>query len=113
MTNLDGRRAVVTGAASGIGRAVAKALAGAGAHVVVADRDEDAAYEAAEDLNGTPWVIDLDDTRALGTVDVDADILVNNAGLQVVSRLSTIGPGGSSGSCSRRPSSSSGGAAHV
>lgn len=37
---LDGRRAVVTGAARGIGRAIAERLAVAGAHVVVADREE-------------------------------------------------------------------------
>ena len=92
MTNLDGRRAVVTGGASGIGRAVAQALASVGAHVVVADRDEDAAREVAEELGGTPWIIDLDDTRALDTVDVDADILVNNAGLQVVSPIDEYDP---------------------
>ncbi|NLJ54082.1 MAG: 3-hydroxybutyrate dehydrogenase [Intrasporangiaceae bacterium] len=92
MTNLDGRRAVVTGGASGIGRAVAQALAGAGAHVVVADRDEAAAREVAEDLGGTPWIIDLDDTRSLDTVDLDADILVNNAGLQVVSPIHEYDP---------------------
>ena len=92
MTNLDGRRAVVTGGASGIGRAVAQALAGAGAHGVGADRDEAAAREVAEDLGDTPWIIDLDDTRSLDTVDLDADILVNNAGLQVVSPIHEYDP---------------------
>lgn len=92
MTNLDGRRAVVTGGASGIGRAVAQALAGAGAHVVVADRDEAAARELAEDLGGTAWIVDLDDTRALDGLDLDADILVNNAGLQVVSPIHEYDP---------------------
>lgn len=92
MTNLDGRRAVVTGGASGIGRAVAQALAGAGAHVVVADRDESAARELAEELGGTAWIVDLDDTRALDDLDLDADILVNNAGLQVVSPIHEYDP---------------------
>jgi len=44
--------AVVTGGASGIGLGIARALADAGAHVVVADIDEDAAKKAAEDLRG-------------------------------------------------------------
>jgi len=49
---LDGKTAVVTGAASGIGRAVAEALAGAGAHVVIGDLNADGAREAAEAIVG-------------------------------------------------------------
>jgi 3-hydroxybutyrate dehydrogenase len=41
MEQLEGRTAVVTGAASGIGLAVVEAFAGAGMHVVMADVDED------------------------------------------------------------------------
>src|SRR5260370_42059614 len=50
---LDGRVALVTGAASGIGRAIAQRLAQAGAHVVVADRNEPGALEVAAALNAT------------------------------------------------------------
>src|SRR5262249_61585485 len=53
---LDGRVAAITGAASGIGRAVAHVLAAAGAHVVLGDLDEAAARAAAreiEDRGGT------------------------------------------------------------
>jgi 3-hydroxybutyrate dehydrogenase len=89
---LEGRHAVVTGGASGIGRAVAVALAAAGARVTVADRDATAARAAAEEVGGSAWVVDLDDTVALETLDLDADILVNNAGLQQVSPLHEFDP---------------------
>lgn len=92
MTSLDGRRAVVTGGASGIGRAIAQAFAEAGAHVVVADRDREGAEQLATDLGGEAWVIDLDDTRALDDLELDCDILVNNAGLQVVTPIHEYDP---------------------
>jgi NAD(P)-dependent dehydrogenase (short-subunit alcohol dehydrogenase family) len=52
MDSFKDKIAVVTGGASGIGQGIARALAGAGAHIVVADIDEDAANKAAEDLRG-------------------------------------------------------------
>ena len=92
MTRLDGRHAVVTGGASGIGKAVAEALAGAGARVTVADRDAAAAEAVAEQIGGSAWVVDLDDTRALDDLDLDCDILVNNAGVQVVTPIHEYDP---------------------
>ena len=89
---LDGRRAVVTGGASGIGAACARALAGRGATVVVADRDEAAAKALAEELHGEAWAVDLLDTAALENLTLDADILVNNAGIQVVSSIPEFAP---------------------
>ncbi len=49
---LAGRRALVTGAASGIGAACARALAAAGASVIAADRDETGAAGLAEEIGG-------------------------------------------------------------
>lgn len=89
---LDGRRAIVTGGASGIGAASARALAGLGAHVVVADRDEEGTAALAADLGGEAWTVDLLDTAALEEGALDADILVNNAGIQVVSPIEDFRP---------------------
>jgi len=50
---LQGRTAVVTGASSGIGRAIAERLGGAGAHVVLSGRTEAAMKEAADRISGT------------------------------------------------------------
>jgi 3-hydroxybutyrate dehydrogenase len=84
---LVGRRALITGGASGIGRACAVRLAEAGADVVVLDRDADAAKAAAADVGGTAVAADLSDLDALADLDLDVDILVNNAGLQHVAPL--------------------------
>jgi 3-hydroxybutyrate dehydrogenase len=65
---LDGRRALVTGAASGIGAACARALAQAGAHVIAADLDEPGALAIAGETGGEAWVVDLTDTGALETL---------------------------------------------
>jgi 3-hydroxybutyrate dehydrogenase len=84
---LAGRRALVTGGASGIGRACAVRLAAAGAAVVVLDRDGDAAKAVAEEVGGTALAVDLTDLDGLDALDLDVDVLVNNAGLQHVAPL--------------------------
>lgn len=89
---LAGRRALVTGGGAGIGAACARALAAAGAHVVVADRDGGAARAVAEEVGGESWVVDLDDTAALDDLSLEADVLVNNAGIQVVSPIEDLAP---------------------
>ncbi|GAA4283596.1 3-hydroxybutyrate dehydrogenase [Brevibacterium daeguense] len=81
-SGIAGRKALVTGAASGLGRAIASALAGAGARVTVADIDEQAAREAAEAVGGEAWVVDFSQTEELDGIELDVDILVNNAGIQ-------------------------------
>jgi len=95
---LDGKVAIVTGAASGIGYGIAKRYVEAGGRVVIADIKMDLAEEAARQLGGTDTVIaiEMDVTSeeavnagvaktvsAFGTVDV----LVSNAGVQIVHPL--------------------------
>lgn len=91
-TPLAGRKALVTGAASGIGEAVARALAAAGAHVVVADLNGEAATRVADEIRGEAWQVDLSDTAALADLTLDVDILVNNAGIQHVSPIESFDP---------------------
>ncbi|MEV7217032.1 3-hydroxybutyrate dehydrogenase [Kitasatospora cineracea] len=81
---LLGRTALVTGAASGIGRACAEAFAAAGAHVYVVDLAGGPAEELAARIGGTAHVADLSDPDAVEALPADADIVVNNAGLQHV-----------------------------
>lgn len=92
MSDLTGRRALVTGGASGIGRACATALAQAGAHVVVADLDGTAAAAVAEEIGGESWEVDLSATRDLDDLTLDVDVLVNNAGIQRVAPLHEFEP---------------------
>ncbi|MEV6973263.1 3-hydroxybutyrate dehydrogenase [Kitasatospora sp. NPDC093806] len=81
---LDGRTALVTGAASGIGQACAEAFAAAGARVYVVDLAADPAHRLAERIGGVAHVADLADPEAVEALPADADIVVNNAGLQYV-----------------------------
>lgn len=86
--SLAGRTAVVTGAASGIGKAAAEALAAAGASLVVADRNIAAAREVAAGLASAIAVeADVTQEDAIEAMFAAApgrvDILVNNAGLAI------------------------------
>ena len=92
MSDLAGRRALVTGAASGIGAACARELAGRGAAVTVADRDADGADALAASIGGTPWAVDLLDVGPLETLHLDYDVLVNNAGVQSIDPIEDFAP---------------------
>lgn len=89
---LTGRKVLVTGAASGIGRACADGFAAAGAEVYVVDRAGEAAKEVAEAIGGTAVVADLSEADAVDALPDDADIVVNNAGLQHVAPLHEFPP---------------------
>jgi 3-hydroxybutyrate dehydrogenase len=89
---MAGRRAIVTGGASGIGLACAEALAEAGAHVTIADLDGAAAASVADRIGGEAWTVDLGDTAALADLTLETDILVNNAGLQHVRPIEQFEP---------------------
>jgi 3-hydroxybutyrate dehydrogenase len=90
------RTAVVTGGASGIGRAVAARLAAEGAHVLVLDRDRAGAEEVAGEIGGEPLVADLSDGASIDGLrlgrDTPVDLLVNNAGVQHVAPVEDFDP---------------------
>jgi NAD(P)-dependent dehydrogenase (short-subunit alcohol dehydrogenase family) len=89
MPDLTGRRVIITGANSGIGRAAAHALADAGAHVVLAVRSVDKGQAAAATMLGESEVRRLD-LASLASVrefaaawEGEIELLINNAGVMV------------------------------
>ncbi|MEU5096513.1 SDR family oxidoreductase [Streptomyces sp. NPDC020996] len=94
MITLDGKRAIVTGGATGIGRATAQVLAELGARVVIADVDPDGGERTARDTGGVFVRCDVSrraDCEAVAAAARDrfggVDVLFNNAG---VIRRSTV-----------------------
>lgn len=90
--DLTGRSALVTGAASGIGKATALRLAAAGAYVRALDVNADALVPVTESTGGESVVADLSDLDALDALDLRADIVVNNAGIQHISPIQEFPP---------------------
>lgn len=94
--NLSGKRIIVTGATNGVGLATARALAGAGAHVILAVRNLELGAQRAAEMGGDTAVIKLDladqsSVRAFpDLLDGDVDILINNAGLVAQTRSETV-----------------------
>ena len=92
MERLRGKRAIVTGAGSGIGRAIALRLSEEGARLVISDVDEEAAKKVASEIDGETIVHKTDVTRS-GEVEAlvhtavedwgGLDVMVNNAGVGV------------------------------
>ncbi|MGE0309002.1 MAG: SDR family NAD(P)-dependent oxidoreductase [Acidimicrobiia bacterium] len=97
---LRGRRILITGAASGIGRATSVLFAQEGAQVALLDRQADALEQVADELGGTALVTDLADIDATSAA-VEAaaaalgglDGVVNVAGIGVNGPLSDLDPG--------------------
>jgi 3-hydroxybutyrate dehydrogenase len=95
--DLSGRTALVTGAASGIGRACARRLATAGATVIVLDRDPAAADSVAAEIAGKSVALDLSRLDELEHalaphLAAGIDVVVNNAGIQHVAPLEDFPP---------------------
>jgi len=106
LLNLDGKAAIVTGGAKGIGLGIAYRLAEAGAKVVIADMDEPTTHQTAQELtykgwSSQPYVVDVSDEAAVKDMIAfckdkfgSVDILVNNAGIypsEPVSEMTAAG----------------------
>lgn len=96
MTRLCGRRALVTGGARGIGKAIAAAMAREGAHVVIGDQDGDAANATAGAMRELGLSVEGRDhdvtdeeswAAAVGAAGA-LDILINNAGILMMKSIS-------------------------
>lgn len=88
LTNLEGRVAVVTGGASGIGRGIAEELLACGAEVVIADIESDALQKAAAEIGAVGIVTDVSEVESVQRLADETlrrfgkvDIVCNNAGV--------------------------------
>jgi NAD(P)-dependent dehydrogenase (short-subunit alcohol dehydrogenase family) len=94
--NLTGKRIIVTGATNGVGLATARALARAGAHVILAVRNLELGAQRAAEMGGDTSVLKLDlaeqaSVRAFPDLfDGEVDVLINNAGLVASTRSETV-----------------------
>ena len=104
MTWIEDKRVVVTGATSGLGRAVAGRLASLGAEVVLACRDDRRARQVAASINTKRWpepvsvlTVDTSDQRSIRVFAAEfldtygsLDVLINNAGVIVPDRMTSV-----------------------
>src|SRR6185437_14807791 len=98
--NLTGKRVIVTGATNGVGLGTSRALAKAGAHVILAVRNTELGAQRAAEISAiggsVPSVVKLDLTdlssvRAFcDLIDGPVDILINNAGALTDHRTDTV-----------------------
>ncbi|HXS03555.1 MAG TPA: SDR family NAD(P)-dependent oxidoreductase, partial [Rhodanobacter sp.] len=99
MTSLNGKVALITGAASGLGKAIAELYAQHGASVAIADINQDAADKVAAEIKaaggkalGVAMDVTSEDAVNAGTDKVVAafgrlDILISNAGVQIINPI--------------------------
>lgn len=90
--NVGGRTVLLTGATGGLGQAIARRLAAAGASVILSGRRGDILEALAVEIGGEVAPADLGDpdaVRALAEAHTDVDILVANAGVPASGRLRT------------------------
>jgi 2-hydroxycyclohexanecarboxyl-CoA dehydrogenase len=93
---LEGRKALVTGGASGIGAAIALRLAAEGARVVIGDVNEESAREVANQVDGEASLLDVtepDSSSAMVEEHGPFAILVNNAGMDEFGFFTQTDPG--------------------
>lgn len=97
--DLTGRRALITGGAQGLGEGMARALAAAGARVMIADLQTEAAQRLAQSLGADHGAVHLDvadEPSWQGAIDATLaqlgglDVVVNNAGVEITGLLTEI-----------------------
>lgn len=96
LPRLDGKRFIVTGASNGVGLETSRALADAGAHVILAVRNVELGAQRAAEIGGSTEVgrLDLSTLASVrefaASVVEPVDVLINNAGMFPLSRTDTV-----------------------